>query len=373
MHWKLSPEFAGLSELDIRAHDALIDRLLHVHLQRAHLLCLAPKEVIALRRAIQFGPQASRVLDTILRRSQDYSASLRAASRHLVLLPMNSPTRPPIGKEFYVRAEDASWWLEHEPALYVENALSDGGLYAFIISNSVRLLGGSRNYLMVRPFHGGGNPLGSVIEMLIGEKIQGICICDRDGTCAVPPFTAGSTSERAHEALHKLRVVNADGQSEPRNPFFNFLITHGWGVENYIGPNLLNYFFDNNPEASRSRSAFLHAFPQFPLLSDKEVCEWLSINFKSQKQDCTVLASGIQDRFKLIDLDEERSRALAVLSMPDSVIPFVISSAKAGRYRTGLIQAFDRDMKLERYEAAVLDVARLAFDSLAADSQMNFA
>ncbi|MCE7797353.1 hypothetical protein LWE61_12385 [Sphingobium sufflavum] len=372
MHWKLSKDFSSISEIDLRAHDALFDRLLHVHLQRNHLFCLSPSEVVALRRAIQFGPQALHVLSTILRRAQDYAASVGSATRHAVLMPLGSAVREPLGKEFYIKAEDASWWLEHPPSLYVENAVSDGGLYNFILSSGLRSLIGSPKYLMVRPFHGGGNPLGSVMEALFDERIQGICICDRDDACAVPPFPKDTTSEQAHVALHKMRVVDAQGQSEPRNPFFSFKITHGWGVENYIGPNVLNLFFNSHLEACTSRSAFLNAFPDFPALSETEANEWFSINFKSVTQDAENIERGLSGRFR-IAADSTRCGLLAGLSIPKSVIPFVIASAKSGRHHHELLRAFDRDMRINIYRNAVRDLTQAAMDALAADTQMNFA
>ncbi|SMH52374.1 hypothetical protein [Azospirillum agricola] len=373
MHIRLSREFSNLSELDLRAHDALIDRLLHVHLQRNHLLCLSPAEVVKLRRSIQFGPQAARTLDTILRRAQDYAASLRASPRHLVVLPLSSNERAPLGAECYVRSEELHWWLEHPPALYVENAISDGAVYTFLMSRAVGALGGSINNIYVRRYHGGGNPLGSVMEELVGEKIQGICICDRDVATIVPPFVRDSTSEKAHDALFRMRVVNREGVSEARNPFFNFHITEGWGVENYIGPHMLEVFFDNNQEACGQRGNFIDVFPNFPQLNNEEMEEWWTINLKSGRQLPFSVRQGLKERFSREEIINDRCDALSILSIPESVIPFIARFSRAGRFHRALVGALERDLENEIYKKAVYVLARQALISLAADSQMNFA
>lgn len=373
MHWTLSPEFSDMSAIDLRAHDAIIDRMLHIHLQRNHLFCLSPSEVLAIRNAIQFGPQATRVLDIILRRSQDYAASLRSASRYAVLLPTGSNARPPTGREFYIRSEDAGWWLEQTPALYLENAVSDGGIYSFIINNSLGLLGSTKDYVVIRPYHGGGHPLGAVIEELVGDRIQGICVCDRDRADAVPPFVVNSTGEKAHQVLQALGRVDASCLSSAQNPFFRFIATHGWGVENYIGPSLLELFFMHNPDSRSSQAAIYTAFPKFPNLSENELRQWMSINFKSQGQDPNTIRSGLVRRFGHNDIGDDRATRLASISIPANVIQFVNEYGKTGRLHRDLIAAFSRDMKSDVYRESVLELTAASIDALSADGQMNFA
>ncbi|MBM7850610.1 hypothetical protein JOD31_000822 [Methylopila capsulata] len=372
MHIRLSSEFLSLSEVDLRSHGALIDRLLYLHLSKRHLFCLSPKEIVVLRSSIQFGPQAEHALNIILRKSQDYFSSLRASSVHLVILPLGSILRFNSSVEHYISAENAHEML-YEPNLYVENATTDGAFYSLLIKQAAKYVGGTAELLAIRPVHGGGSTLSELIEKNIGPDIKGICICDRDCSGDSPPYVKHSTISKVAEALGRLGVISGGHLTLTTKPFFAFHQTAGWGLENYIGPHTLNYFFECNPESADMRQKFIQLFPQFPNLTDDDMAEWWTVNFKVENQSSISIEQGFSQRGGRAHPGGHRSSGLSQLSVPCSAISWIASCARAGRFHRQLIASIHKDMRINSYREQIVQLARSAVMFLPADDQINFA
>lgn len=375
MHIKFHEDFSHLNEIDLRAHDALIDRLLHLHLEKNHLICLSPANIISFRKAIQFGPQAQRVLDTILKKSQDYLGNLRACPLHIAILPLGSKTPTgKVGSQINIKSEDLPLWISKRPEMYIENAITDGPIYSFIIKNTMSFIGGSSSNICLVPRHGGGSTLGALLENVEGERTQGICICDRDTASIVPPFIRGTTGQTTLDALCRIGLAIPDqiGQSST-NPFFSFLATEGWGVENYIGPNLLHLFFENNRESRANQTHFIRVFPNFPNLTPQEMQSWWMINLKTDAQPHDIIQNACASRYNDLSRDENYCRSLSNLSIPDSAIRWIGANSKSGRFYRNLIDGFLRDMKNESYKSAAIEITTHAMTACAADDRMNFA
>ncbi|RYG86707.1 MAG: hypothetical protein EON58_21430, partial [Alphaproteobacteria bacterium] len=241
MHITLHSSLTDLEESQLRAHGAIIDGLLTQHIHRSHMLVLTPKQVSILRGAIQFGPQNRRALETILRRAQDYQASLRSARAHLSVMPLDAGVE--LERNGNVISVGPQWLATRiavGPSLFVENGVNDGRFYRRLIGLGMQLVGGSISNVSIRPYHGGGQSLGAVLEALVGADPKGLCICDRDLNGAVPPFRPNSTGANTYDALIRMGVVGQGTLQATANPFFAFLPTRGWALENYLGPHQLD-------------------------------------------------------------------------------------------------------------------------------------
>ena len=372
MFIKLSEEFRNLSDIDLRAHAHLLEQLLYVHIRRQHLLSLTPVEIARIRATARLGPLACRVLDTIERHSQDYHSASFHADWVLTILPVGSEPRAPLGRSFYVGAEEIGWWLELAPHLFVENAINDGKLYSQLIFAFLKKFKGSSKHVVIRPYNGGGSPLGNIMQDLFGEEIQGICICDRDCSVETPPFPPASTGMHAYNALQSIGRINAQGASNPTNPFFYFIPTAGWGLENYIGPHLLDQFFEANPQTTATRQQFLQTFPAFPLIPEESFDEWWLINFKdsSQASDTIIGHSGIN--INNLNITAARKVEIASLSIPQNAISFIGDSFCFTRYANAINAAFLKDCMYNSYYNAMDKLSRAAMTSLSADCEMRF-
>jgi hypothetical protein len=375
MHITLDDDLMHLSEIELRAHEAVIDRILYSYLAQEHLLCLSPKQVIKIRSAIQFGPQARRALDIISRRQQDYMASLRNAMWHVSLVPLGSQyAKPPIGRRFFVRPEDSHKWLARRPSLFVENATADGVFLSTLFSVALKNLGWSSDLLVINFMHGGGSTISAIIEDNADQYSVGMCVCDRDTTLNVPPFPRDKTGSLIQAALISKGLLCDDDKSfEICHPFFTFAATHGWSLENYLGPHTLQLFFAENPECVDSFQPILNLFSNFPELSEDEANEWLLINFRSSGQDSKLLADGAKLISKNLQISDDRASQLALLTVPSSAIPFVRAYSKAGRHHRSLIRAIEADIKIFNRDRSIVDLAKCAHVAFAADSKINFA
>lgn len=370
MFIKLSKDFSDLSSIEIRSHSMVIERILIEHGQARHIFCLTPRQITAIRASVVLGPFASAVLDVIGKRYQDYIAASLLSEYWLVILPIGATIKPPLGKEYYVEPENIGWWLTSPPALYVENGINDGNLYKYLISFGVSLLGATPSFLSIRPFHGGGSPLGAVISELVGDSALGICICDRDSHGPVPPFTTGTTGQLAHQSLCDLGILPDRNALHSGHPFFYLVITEGWGLENCIGPHALEAFFEANPETAQTRATFQTAFPSFPNLTSEELNLWSKINFKESKQVASELELSFRQEYPGTIIPSAAFVNYAKLVMPGTALSFIALSQR-GRHRSEVLDAIKKDMQNERFESEILNLARLSLTALSADSTVT--
>lgn len=374
MHITIDLAFRELSEIELRAHEAIIERLIYAHLAKEHLLCLAPADVLLLRRSIQFGVQARRALDIIARRQQDYMASLRSAPFYLVLTPLGSDRgRPSIGRQVFAHPDEINTWLNQKPKMFVENAVNDGGLLKFFLGELVVRLGSARDLIHIEVENGGGGALGLLIDEKVNARSVGMCFCDRDTNCVVPPFRQGSTGDSAHRALISRSMLPPNGHLIPTHPFFSFIYTEGWSIENLIGPYVAELFFSHAPECAQSRQAIIKAFPNFPNLSEFEFAEWCLINLKDPQQNALRVQEGAHRLPGAVAISNTRAADLARLTLPSSIIEFVRNYSRVGRYTNHLKRAFASDLKLASYSASMDALAKGGLVAFAADNSVNFA
>ena len=369
----LSDDFKIINDEEFLKHDALIERLLLCHLDRRHLFLLSPRIIIRIRNLITLGPQASAALSKVEQSYLDYRSVSRVSLRVIIIVPYSGIVPAfPSDRECHVRAQDLNSFLNEPPRLFVENAVADGRFYELIAKLTCEQMHVPSVYMRVDKQHGGGNTLAAVIRHLHGSDLHGVCICDRDCIQAVPPFGVGTTGGAALEALVSLGLaIAAEGYITILKRSFYFLVTHGWSLENYIGPSLLDLFFSHRPEARAARPDFVRAFPQFPQLSDNQMLEWWMINFKAVQPLATLVNGYVYLQAGEL-ANEERLELLAELTIPTSVIPWIIDNSYDTRHSRAVHKAILDDMANETYRVALYDLAKVIFTVCAADDRAKF-
>jgi len=370
----LDPSFSDLGEADIRLNRDVVEALLIVHLQGHHIFALTPKQLSLLHGALAFQGLPARALEIISRKSQAYYATMRSAKSVVSVRPISTEGEARImGREISVSPQWLSNRLANPPSIFLENAINDGRLYKGLIQGIASDVGADANMIVFRPVHGGGGTLGAVLEHVHGRQLKGLCICDRDLSNSVaPPFRAHSTAEGAFEALCRMGVLDQAGENSAENPLFSFMITSGWAIENYIGPNQLDVYFQAEHEVRVFRPSFVDVFPRFPDLNAREMALWMSINFRAV-QDAGHLRSGYEGRVGTQGIDAAQIEAASRLVFPAGTVQWVADNLSGSRWSKELMASYKRDLSIEVYKVAVEDLAISAQYLLAGDVNIRFA
>lgn len=369
---KIDNSFIDLPQNELQGYYPTLQSLLHFHLDRKILLHVSLRLVNRLCEDPSFGMANIKILGSMINRSQDYNAALRVLKRHAVLFPDSSKIIPIVTHErLDGYARKLVEFFAHEPRLYLENSINDGKLYAILMEEIAADIGTLPALVYARKFHGGGDTLGQAVLELGESRLLGMSICDRDGTFEAPPFKANSTGHRMIECGIAMNAISQSIPSEPLHPFFRIFATHGWSLENYIGPNALDTFFQYNPECAAARAGFAAAFENFPTLDNEEGREWLLINMKKADQDPDSISQG-QQRLHLND-DAARRYIISTLSYPSNVIHWISSNYIGTRYSKDIIKSIRLDLSMMMEITDLSDMATDYYEIFAADSRMRFA
>lgn len=369
----LDPAFNELGEVDIRLNRDVIEALLFVHLQGHHIFTLTPRQLLLLRGALAFQGLPAKALEVISRKSQAYYASMRNARTVLSVRPISSGGDARIsGREISVSPQWLSARINSPPSIFLENAVNDGRLYKILIERVATEVGADASMIVFRPVHGGGGTLGSVLEDVHGHQLKGLCICDKDLSSASPlPLRSHSTAEGVFEALVRMGVINASCESTINNPLFSFKLTAGWSLENYIGPNQLDIYFEAEHGARALRASFVNVFPKFPDLSAREMALWLSINFRAS-QDEQHLKTGYEGRVGAQASNAAQMYAASELVFPAGVVQWIAKNATGSQWSRKLTASYKRDLSHDCYKEALQDLAISAHYLLAGDATIGF-
>ncbi len=369
---KIDNSFNDLPQDELQGHYPTLQSLLHFHLDRKILLHVSLRLVNRLCEDPSFGMANIKILGALIKRAQDYNAALKVLKRHAVVFPDSSkiiPIATHDRMEGYAR--QLVEFFSHEPRLYLENSINDGKLYAIIMEAIAAQIGALPVLAHARRFHGGGNTLGQAVLDLGEPRLLGMSICDRDGTFDAPPFKANSTGQKMIECGISMNAISQSIPPQPLHPFFRIFATHGWSLENYVGPNTLDTFFQNNHECAAVRARFTAAFGNFPSLDHEEGKEWLLINMKKADQDPDSILPG-QHRLELND-DAARRNIIAALSYPSNVIQWISSNYIGSRYSKDIARGIELDLSMMLKTTNLISMATDYYEIFAADSRMRFA
>jgi|TARA_R100000049_G_C1946820_1_gene92305 hypothetical protein len=370
MHVILRDDFCSVSKEQIAAFSHKIEALLESHFSAKILFCIKPAQIEFLRKNCEFGARSKRILSIIERKYQGYFASLRLSSGKVEI--HNTAPRTPMENVVQVSIEDIDWIINSQPALFVENALSDGGFYRSLLSILVSTEFGSEQFLSLLPYHGGGSTLGPLIETEFGKLAKGICLCDRDKVSDAPPFRSGSTAGSAYSSLRKLGIILEDGSGSDTNPFFRFATTCGWSLENYMGPHLVEFCLQHCEDGKSYHSALCDVFPNFPNLSSDEFFEWLSINFRSSTQPKEEIVSQFPERFAGNSITDDRAEQLSALTLPADCLKNAIIFLRGGRYSSTARKLVEKDFSEYFSMTSLPKIVRSAQCALAGDRRIQF-
>jgi hypothetical protein len=367
----LDTEFLEISPSAFEAHSTLFEYLLFLHSERRILFCLPPAMTARISRHTSIGPLARSVISSIQSSYLDYSSMKHLVRSKIRVVPDSSTTPPLINADLLVGNQAiVRNFITCGPYLYLENAPNDGSFYEFLITSFFIKERIPRHLSFANTFHGGGNALGAAMAALQNSNLTGLCICDRDTAEDVPPFPLHSTGASALSAALMKGAISSILPPISAHPFFSIRPTLGWSMENYIGPHLLEAYFQNNPEAAVHRSNFVTVFPSFPALAEGETVEWFVSHYKSF-QNAMEVRNGL-NRLNA-PISEERATLLGALQIPRNVLSWVISNAVTSRHTAEIRRAIQSDLCLKFYFEAVREIAMDYVNVFAADANAKFA
>jgi len=196
-----------------------------------------------------------------------------------------------------------------------------------------------------------------------------LVLCDRDQAEPVPPFSVGTTGESAHTRAIALALLSGPLGWSDVSPMFGMAVTWGRTLENYVGPNLLDYYFSQS-SSKAERKLLTDAFPTFPNLSSEEWAFWRMINLKDGTKEpafAKVLAEyktqfGAPPKPLLPFL-----KNYGAAKIPGDTIGWVVKNAAGSVHSRKIIQAIGRDMRHSAYLDGVRDLATLLREVAAGD------
>lgn len=361
----LDPMFLKLSDAVFEGYSPILEYLLIRHSERRILLALPPALISKIRRCSNIGPLANAALNSISDRYLDYSSMRRITRSGIRMLADESEKQREITDSvFEARQLEVKAFLDVAPKFYLENAPNDGNFYKLLIETFLAKEKVPTELCFSESFHGGGNTLGAAMENSDAAHLVGLCICDRDTGGDAPPFPKETTGEAAFAAAVAMKAVSNETPAVPLHPFFLIMATHGWSMENYIGPNLLDAFFQSNPSASELRVNFGAAFSDFPNLSAAEEQEWFSSHFKCQQDGADILESA----YRLLGQpSQDRCAELGRLQVPSSALNWIIDNARGTRHSKSISRAIRLDLEINQYERSVRELSEVYISIFAAD------
>lgn len=366
---ELESAFYNLTGPDLDLHGDKIESILIAHSMGSHLFAPTPREVVKLESISGLGITARRMLGLIGKRASEYAIARRSVVRKIVIeLPGSGRFLDFVGHEIRIdisrlRAE----WLFSQPRLFVENASNDGRLYDALISEFLRAADQSVTCFSVNPMHGGGTTLGAVV---IGEKLRGpkgLCLSDRDTWRVGPPYQQ-MAKRLSEELIGSNLIIAAMPEFESRVPVFEWRLTKTRMLENMIGPNLLDVYFQHCPPDGRAaRQTFEAAFTQFPILNPDEFVIWTIADFKRGPFDLDDLKAGFLERTgRRVPWPDNRLLLMGAPTVPPASIAW-IAHERDGRHTHEIAAAIQEDLKSAIYASMLEDIASVARDLLAAD------
>jgi hypothetical protein len=251
-------------------------------------------------------------------------------------------------------------------SFFIAENLTDIKFVSLLIEVALDLAAYPATYLKFRPVGGGGSTVRDSISAEAAVPLRGLVMCDRDKCGPIPPLKDNSTSKSAFSRARELGLVDAGVGLSTRNPFFGFLVTWGFSAENFVGPHLLDAYFDTVSRAERAR--FTLVFPDFPRLNDAELEVWRLLNLKRGTPVMTEVLGALKDTFGAVPAYLlPRFKHATKLSVPRDVISWSIDNKAATRWSRLVRQAIASDLKLARYRGGVWELTERMRTLLAGD------
>ena len=370
MYFKLSEKFETMSVNELGSYADFFETLFTAHRLGFHIIIAKRKLLLKIRELLGISGRAKATIDQISNKLNEYYSASSTVRRIIICSP------PEPGLTFRLEDRDVvisidilnEHHLLQQKFLLTEN-LTDGSIV--IALSEVFLKSGNYpiNFIAYRAIGGGGNTLADALreEANNAPRPKGLAFCDSDGSKNPPPFIDNTTAWRAFAIAAELNLVNQGIGLSLSSPFFAFDVTRGHSIENYIGPNLLECYF-NALNRRTERLAFMRAFPNFPKLSALEITIWMSLNLK-------IGTTSLKGVFDLLRRENgsvppqmlARHTSYIQLSFPGDVLAWIITNSK-GRWQRPIENAVRLDLKYDAYLSSIEHHANLIRDICAGDT-----
>lgn len=369
MFVKFDVEFEGFDAPAWVPYAETVERLLIAHEGRSHLVVLSPKQIGAIANGIQLSQMTRKVLGVLQKRASDYYQAMNYAERILVVCdPATTAATTIAGREIRMPANQIGrQWMHNRPHLYVEHGVNDANFYEVLAKGYLSQLAEPHEYFFINPVHGGGSTLATVVGSHDDHVLKGVCICDRDTRDPSPPF--GGTSRAVHDMLVARGAMDRNhiGWCE-RRPMFAWSVVGAKSVENLVGPQLMEAYFDIVHSARPYRRDVVAAFPSFPILSDDEMRLWLLSNSKEGESDEAFVSAAFQRLTgRSPPWTAAKLRQMAAIHVPSGLIEWAGRMGRASAIERQIRAAIHRDLRNGLYRSAVEPIPSLIRDLLAAD------
>lgn len=344
------------------------DEALTSHRMSNIILALSRNQMRLIEGGTAFGALARKTATYISQKSSDYRAAMRQASRVIIVCDDSKTDSFSIsGKFAYVNKKLISRnHILSQSFLLCEN-VEDAKLYNIIIKEALNSTGYPSSYIGMRLAGGGGSTLPQTLKAEQALPLKGMVICDADIVPSPPPFKHNSTAHKAFEAAKEINLCNSLGMSDC-NPLFGLFTTYGPSIENIIGPNLLDSYFQSNGRPEE-RAKICLAFPSFPELSDLERVIFHVLDLKNGTRVLTNRFDIIREINGSVPPQiANRSNQLTSAVIPRDVIGWINENYLHSRYSGQIKDAIKRDLTNRRYLGMLRPLMQGALDLLAGDT-----
>lgn len=360
----------------LQEHAVSLERVVDAHRRRCVVLCMSPAQIQYLEKHADLGRGARLVLASMVRRSADYRAGAARASRTLYVEPdISMPTdfRINANGRLDVRLRYLADKLDQSsPSLYVEHVENDRRVVELIFRLFCIVEDITDELVIFNPVHGGGGTIADVLRAAHPRGLNGLGLADRDLAPEHPQVCKpGGTAESASQALFDLNSMPFKQFGYCVNePMFGFLLTHSRTIEGYVGPHMLEVYFENNVQARRERGQFTRAYSNFPHLTDDQMFIWAAKNLKDGGVPPQEIASSVTARGGQVDASITSLGHVPLAKIPQNCTRW-LGDGLDSRYRKAIVSAFESDLRLAPYRAAVEELFSMVWDLLAADQRMR--
>lgn len=365
MYIEFSSRFDELIDDELNDYSNFFESMATSHRLGYHIILPSLKLLLRINLLDGISDAARATFNLISRRINDYRAAAERCRRVIVICPTCELQNIVFSGR---KALVSSRLLTEEHLMTQKFFLAENIRDVMYLRALLDILYSSEgfpsSYVHFRPLAGGGSTIADVLESETATPHKGYIICDRDTSANPPPYRQGTTAHLAFERAVRLGALgNSIGLSEC-NPFFAFDNTQGRCVENYLGPHLLDLYF-NTLARRTERRPFSSAFPNFPNLSEDEMTIWMLLNLKDGTPVMTETLDQIRTRFGgMPPWVVSRTRSLSALSVPRDAISWVSANAVGSRYAPDISRAVLRDLRsgeyrigLDRHAALLREIA----------------
>jgi hypothetical protein len=317
-----------------------IEEALVAHRMSNLILVFSRTQMKLIESNLDFSLAARKTLALISQRSNDYRSAMALASRRIIICDdTKTVTFSIAGDTAFVNYKTLRNNHILTQSFFLCENLTDVQFYFILAKNFLAFGRYPENYVVMRPVAGGGS---TTFQALYAEQalpLKGMVICDSDKLEPAPPFKHGSTAAKAFEAAIFLEACDCLGLSI-KNPLFGFFTTPGFSIENVIGPNLLEVYFEANAR-HQERQVILKAFPHFPLMDEAEWILWQSLDLKNGTRTLTQQMSRLKDRYQVVPpAILARAKSYTTVKVPSDFFRWVVANHSSSRWVRPIADTF---------------------------------